>query len=45
MDSKDFLNFKSSYMSQLALSDSFEHLRYESTVIINIVLFQCGDRL
>ena len=29
----------------LALFDSFEYLIYGATVIINIVLFQCGDRL
>ena len=33
-------------MSYLALSASFERYGYiMSTVIINILLFQCGDRL
>ena len=32
-------------MSQLALSALFEYLRYGSTAIINILIFQCGDRL
>ena len=43
---KGFINLKSSFkMSQLALSASFDYLCYGSTVIINILLFQCGDRL
>ena len=32
-------------MSQLALSALFEYLCYAATAIINILLFQCGDRL
>ena len=32
-------------MSQLALFASSLHLCYGSTAIINILLFQCGDRL
>ena len=29
----------------IAVSASFEYLCYGSTAIINIILFQCGDRL
>ena len=32
-------------MSYLALPASFDYLRYGSTAITNILLFQCGDRL
>ena len=32
-------------MSQLAFSASFEYLCYGYTVIIHILLFQCGERL
>ena len=38
-------DLKSSYMSYLARSASFEYLCYESTVIRNILLFQRGYRL
>ena len=38
-------NLKSSQMSYLALSTSFEYLCYGSTAIINTInLFQCWDR-
>ena len=43
--SKGFFNLKSSYMSQLVLSASFEYLCYGATAIIHILLFQCEDRL
>ena len=36
---KGFLNLKSSQMSQLALSASFEYLCYGSTPIVNILIF------
>ena len=39
-----FFQFKSSYLSELAVSASFEYLYYGSTAIINILLLQCEDR-
>ena len=46
MDTKVFFLLKSSWMSLLALSASFEYICYESTAIIHILLFQCrGDQL
>ena len=42
---RGFFNLKSSQMSYLALSASFEYLCYGSTAIRNSLLFQCGDRL
>ena len=36
MDTKGFFNLKSSLMSELALSDSFEYLCYGYTTIISI---------
>ena len=38
MEIEVFFNLKSSYMSYLALSDSFEYTCYESTAITNILM-------
>ena len=38
METKSFFNLKSLQMAQLALSDSFEYICYESTAIINILI-------
>ena len=45
MDTNNFFNLKSSPVALLGLSASSEYLCYESTAIIIILLFQCGDRL
>ena len=45
MATKGLFNLKSSQMSWLGLSASFENLCYGSTAIINILLYQRGDRL
>ena len=43
-DQKCFFNLKSSYMSLLALSASFEYLCCGSTAIINILILSVRDR-
>ena len=40
-----FFNWKSSSMSQLDLSDSYEYLCHGSTPIVSNLFFQCRNRL